>query len=63
MTMVDKTFQSEEAARERHRAAAKARLVDMRKEREELERLIEETNRRLGLPSIDELASVPRKRR
>jgi hypothetical protein len=63
MTMEDKTFREEEAKRERHRAAAKARLAGMREHREALEELIEETNRRYGLPSIDELAALPRKRR
>jgi len=35
----------------------------MREQREALEELIERTNRRYGLPSIDELAALPRKRR
>ena len=64
MAMEDKTFRddNEEAARERHRAAAKAEMAPMREQREALEDLLEEMNRRLGLPSIDELAAVPRKR-
>jgi hypothetical protein len=61
--MEDKTFREEEVERERRRVARKARLARMRERREELEDLVEETNKRLGLPSIDELASLPRKRR
>jgi hypothetical protein len=61
--MEDKTFREERAANESHLAAAKAHLANMREQREALEELIEETNRRFGLPSIDELAALPRKRR
>lgn len=63
MTMEDKTFREEEPTRARHRAEAKAWMAGMREQREALEELVEETNRRLGLPSIDELSALPRRRR
>lgn len=64
--MEDKTFQTPRSAPEEKpkiRASSEEWTADLRKELDEIGRLIEETNKLLGLPPMDQLASASSRRR